>query len=317
MRKTSALILFFLLVTAFLMGMAGSARAQESESLYVPETGHWIWGEFLKAYNSVSDPVFYFGYPITDDFKDPVTRAHVQYFEKARFDLVDTADGPRVQMAPLGQLLHESGNPLADIPSEGPSCRVFPSGYNVCYAFLQFYDSFDGATRFGQPISEVEVIDDRYVQYFDNARMEWWPDLPAGQRVQLTNLGQSYFDKVVANPDLLKPSPPPDVAGNILNPRVRVFVLKSLIGADEQQTVYVIAQDQYLRAIEGAQVVVTLSYPNGTAESYRLPDTNEYGVSQYTFSTVTLPVRSVVNVRAEISIRGESGGGKAWFRMWW
>lgn len=305
------------LLTILLFPLGRPVAAQDTDSVFVPETGHWVWGEFLETYNSVADPGFYFGNPITDDFTDPVTRAHVQYFEKARFDLVDTDDGPRVQMAPLGQLLHESGNPLADIPNEGPSCRAFPSGYNVCYAFLQFYDSYDGALHFGQPLSEVEVIDGRYVQYFDYARMEWWPDLPAGQRVRLTNLGQIYFEKVVANPDLLKPSPPPDMAGNVLNPRVRVFVLKSLIGAEEQQTVYVIAQDQYLRSIEGAQVGVTLNFPNGTAESYRLPDTNEYGVSQFTFTTVNLPVRSVVTLKAEIRIRGESGSGKAWFRMWW
>lgn len=317
MRFTRELILILLLVLTVFAGVSGGVTAQESDSLYVPETGHWIWGEFLKAYNSVADPVFYFGNPITDDFHDPVTRTHVQYFEKVRFDLVDTPEGPRIQIAPLGQLLHESGHPLADIPNEGSSCRGFSSGYSVCYAFLQFYDSYDGAEHFGQPLSQVEVIDDRYVQYFDFARMEWWPDLPAGQRVRLTHLGQEYFDRVVANPDLLKPSPPPDIAGNVLNPRVRVFVLKSLIGANEQQTLFVVAQDQYLRPIEGAQVGVTMSYPNGTAESFRLPDTNEFGVSQFTFTTVTLPVRSEVKIRAEISIRGESSAGKAWFRMWW
>ena len=65
------------------------------------------------------------GYPITDDFKDPVTRGHVQYFEKARFDLVDTDDGPRIQMAPLGQLLHESGNPLsAAMTCSGPPAAI-------------------------------------------------------------------------------------------------------------------------------------------------------------------------------------------------
>ena len=257
-KRLTILFILLILITA-VSTAAVPAAAQDSDSFYVPETGHWIWGEFLKTYNSISDPRFYFGDPITDDFIDPVTKTHVQYFEKARFDLVETAEGPLVQLAPLGQLLHESGSPLADIPNEGPSCRGFSSGYNVCYAFLQFYDSFDGTNRFGLPISEVEVIDGRYVQYFDYARMEWWPDLPTGQRVQLTDLGQVYFDKVVANPDLLKPSPPPDISGNLLNPRVRVFTARALIGAGEQQTVYVVVQDMYLRAIEAAQVEVTLA----------------------------------------------------------
>ena len=91
------------ILTILLFPLWRPVAAQDTDSIFVPETGHWVWGEFLKTYNSVTDPVFYFGNPITDDFTDPVTRAHVQYFEKARFDLVDTDEGPRIQMAPLGQ----------------------------------------------------------------------------------------------------------------------------------------------------------------------------------------------------------------------
>jgi hypothetical protein len=307
----------FLLLSLLVFSLRGSVAAQHADSLYVSATGHWIWGEFLQTYNSNPDPLFYFGNPITDDFIDPLTKNHVQYFEKARFDLIETSEGPQVRLAELGQLLHESGTPLADIPNEGTSCRAFSSGYSICYAFLQFYDSFDGATHFGLPISDVEVIDGRYVQYFDYARMEWWPDLPAGQRVQLTDLGQVYFDKFVADPDLLKPSPPPESSGSRLNPRVSVFTAKSLIGAGEQQTVYVIAQDMFLRPVEAAQVEVTMLYPNGTSERYRLPPTNEYGVSQFTYTTTDLPVQSTVYIKAEIQIRGETAGAKAWFRIWW
>jgi hypothetical protein len=312
-KKLTPLLVFLFT----LLSLAGSVSAQGTASVYIPETGHWIWGEFLETYNSVSDPKLYFGNPITDDFIDPVTKTHVQYFEKARFDLVETDEGPQIQLAPLGQLLHESGSPLADIPNEGPSCRAFSSGYAVCYAFLQFYDSYDGENRFGMPLSDVEVLDGRYVQYFDYARMEWWPDLPSGRRVQLSDLGREYFDKVVADPDLLKPSPPPEISGSYLSPRVRVFTARALIGAGEQQTVYVVTRDIYQRPIEGAQVEVTLFYPNGTTELYRLPGTNELGVSQFTFANPDLSVRSVVNVKAEISIRGETGTGKTWFRIWW
>lgn len=311
--------LFLVFMTIGLLGLvfSSSAQAQDSDSVYVPETGHWIWGDFLRTYNSVPDPLMYFGYPITDDFTDPITKTRVQYFEKARFDMVETPEGPGVQIAPLGQLLHEEGNPLADIPNEGPTCRLFKTGYSVCYAFLQFYDSYAGESHFGLPLSDVEVVDGRYVQYFDRARMEWWPDRPSGQRVALTDLGRIYFDKVVARPELLKASPPANTSGNFLNPRVRVFTLKSLIGVNESQTVFVIVQDQYTRAIDGAQVGVTLNFPDGTREFYRLPETNEYGISQFTFITPELPVRSVVNILTEISIRGEHGSGRSWFRIWW
>ncbi|MCX6056239.1 MAG: hypothetical protein NTZ74_15255 [Chloroflexi bacterium] len=314
------IIRWFLVVILFLLMGAGfnhTVSAQSSDSVYVAETGHWIWGDFLRTYNSVSDPLLFFGYPITDDFTDPVTNQRVQYFQRARFDLVDTAQGPQIQIAPLGQLMHEVGAPLANIPREGPTCRSFSTGYSVCYAFLQFYDGYAGATRFGNPISEVEVIDGHYVQYFDFARMEWWPDKPSGQRVVLTDLGRMYFDKNVANPELLQPSPSANIAGKLINPVVRVFILRSLIGPNEQQTVYVIAQDQYFQPLQNTQVGVTLYFPDETKEFYRLAETNEFGISQLTFTTGNLPVRTVVNIEAEINIRGEFATGKTWFRIWW
>ncbi len=315
--KYFRLILVLLLVTGLFFYISGDSKAQSSDSVYISETGHWIWGEFLRTYNSVSDPLLFFGYPITDDFTDPITNQRVQYFQRARFDLTDTPDGPQIKIAPLGQLLHEAGAPLADIPADGPTCRDFESGFSVCYAFLQFYDAYDGANRFGNPISAVEVIDGRYVQYFDYARMEWWPDRPSGQRVVLTDLGRIYFDKVVANPELLKSSPPSNIAGNLLKPQARVFALKALIGVNEQQTIFVVAQDQYLRPIENAQIGVTLYFPDGTKEFYRLPESNEFGISQFSFTTPDLPLQSVINVQAEISIRGEFATGKSWFRLWW
>jgi hypothetical protein len=92
--KIFSLILTLAFLAA-LMPISGSVMAENKSSVYVPETGHWIWGAFLDEYNSVEDPLLYFGYPITDDFIDSVTGQHVQYFQKARFDLVDTDQGPK------------------------------------------------------------------------------------------------------------------------------------------------------------------------------------------------------------------------------
>jgi hypothetical protein len=315
--KIIRIALGIVLLAALALGLSKAANAQSSDSIYVSETGHWIWGDFLRLYNSTADPLLLYGYPITDDFVDPVTNTRVQYFQRARFDLKDTLQGPQVQIAPLGEYLHETGAPLADIPREGPTCRMFQTGFSVCYAFLQFYDANNGAQFFGDPISDVEVIDGRYMQYFQNSRMEWWPDKPSGQRVALTDVGRLYFDRVVGNPDLLKSDPPANIAGNLIKPITRVFVLRSLVGAGESQTVFVVAQDQYLRPLEGAQVGVTLTFPDGNTEFYRLTETNEFGISQFTFTVADLPTRSVINVEAEISLRGEFSLGNSWFRLWW
>jgi len=315
--KLTRVIIGILLLAAIAFGVSHSVNAQSSDSIYVQETGHWIWGDFLHLYNSSGDPLLLFGYPITDDFSDPLSDTRVQYFQKVRFDVVDTNQGPKVQIAPLGKLMYRPGAPIADIVQEGPTCRAFESGFTVCYAFLQFYDANNGAAFFGDPISSVEVIDGRYIQYFENVRMEWWPDRPSGQRVILTDLGRLYFDKFIGNPDLLKADPPANSAGKLVKPIARTFVLHSLIGAGESQTVYVIAQDQYLRPLDGAQVGVTLSFPDGTSEFYRLNETNEFGISQFTFNVANLPMRSLVNVKAEITLRGETAVGTSWFRLWW
>ncbi|MDP3449040.1 MAG: hypothetical protein Q8R87_00550 [Anaerolineaceae bacterium] len=313
LRWTSVILIFALLVAL----VPQTVKAQSSDSVFVSETGHWIWGDFLRTYNSVSDPLLYFGYPITDDFIDPQTNQRVQYFQRARFDLVDTPEGPMVQIAPLGKLLHAEGAELADIPREGPTCRSFNTGFTVCYAFLQFYDSYNGSTWFGLPISEVEVVDGHYVQYFENIRMEWWPDKPNGERVVISDLGRIYFDKEVRNPELLKSSQTASIASTLINPVVNVFALNSLVGAGEPQTIFVIVQNQNLLPVVNAQVGVTLYYPDGSKQFYRLAETNEFGISQFSFQVDQLEVRTVVNAIAEINVRGESASGKTWFRIWW
>ncbi len=130
-------------------------------------------------------------------------------------------------------------------------------------------------------------------------------------------LGKIYFDKVVANPDLLKSSPPANITGQLLDPIVRVFPQRSLIGATEAQTVFVVVQDQYLRAMPKAQVGLTVTFPDGTTQFLRLTETNEYGVSQVAFDVPNLAVQSVVKLKAEVSIRGEEATGTSWFRIWW
>ena len=311
------LIVFSLVVLMGFTTISGSVSAQGSDSVYVPETGHWLRGEFLKEYNSVSDPLLYFGYPITDDFTDSVTKVQVQYFQKARFDLVDTQDGPKVQLAPLGSLLHEENADLANIADDGPTCRRFSNGISVCYAFLQFYDAYAGANYFGLPVSKLEVIDGRYIQYFENARMEWWPERAAGERVVLTDLGRVYFDKIVANPELLKANLSVNSQEKLAHPIVRVFVQKALIGVGEQESVSVVVQNQYIQAMQGAQVGMTVTLPDGSSQFYRLPETNEYGVSQMTLPVPNLNAQSVVQLKAEVTIGGEEAAGSGWFRIWW
>jgi hypothetical protein len=65
--------------------------------------------------------------------------------------------------------------------AQGPDepCRYFDeTKHNVCGRFLKYYDSRGGLEIFGNPLSEAHRDPDLnlYVQYFQNARMEYHPE---------------------------------------------------------------------------------------------------------------------------------------------
>ena len=102
-----------------------------------------------------------------------------------------------------------------------------------------------------------------------------------------------------------------------LKPQVRLFARHALIGAGEAQEIYVIVQDQYFRPMAKSQVSVTLTYPDQTEEIYRLTETNEFGISQFSFPVPQFKVGEVISVQATITLRGETAKGSTWFRVWW
>ncbi len=236
-------------------------------------------------------------------------------FPARRFDLVDTVHGPQVQIAPLGEWLHEGSAPRRIFPTMDPLAGALRPGIRVL-CFLQFYDRQNGLARFGEPVSAVEVLMAATCSIFICAHGVG-PERAAGERVTLTDIGRLYFDKVVADPELLKSSPPANIAGKMLKPRVHVFVGKALARANDAQTVFVVVQDQYLRPMEGAQVGVTVVAPDATREFYRLPATNANGITQFTLTVGAYPEREIITLNAEATIRGETAHGSGWFRIWW
>lgn len=69
------------------------------------------------------------------------------------------------------------------------------TGHYVKGDFLTFYNSSSNATFiYGYPITEEFISKDGVrIQYFQRARFEYRAELPFGQRVQLTSLGQATF----------------------------------------------------------------------------------------------------------------------------
>lgn len=283
-------------------------------------TGHIVRGAFLEQYAGVRNPLDIYGLPITGEFEGMSTFGitTVQYFNKSRFDLVKDLEGnDKVVVANLGELMYPGPGPLAPVSSDGPTCRKFPStGKSVCYAFLQYYDANDGAVNFGDPISDLEIREGRYVQYFQKARMEWVPELEADSHVVLTDLGKRYFDFMVGDPDRLRPEGS-SIPGKPRKPQAYAFVASPLITASSQQTLNVVVVDMFHKPVANAQVWVFILTPDGRSDPYRASDTNADGISSLQFPVGNLSPTQIVELEVKVTANGEEAAAKSWYRIWY
>jgi hypothetical protein len=308
-------ILLLLILTAVCQPVA----AQDSTSLWFPETRHSVKGDFLKFYNSAKDPLTIFGYPITEAFLDS-TNHLTQYFQRARFDLVSTERGMVVALAHLGKFLMPEIRVPYNIEQTGPTCRLFPATQKtVCYAFLQFYDANQGEIYFGDPISGLEISDGRIVQYFTNVRMEWLQNMPEGRKVVLTQLGTIAYGKFVDD-DKIRNSPIPIRPADtpITKITARAFVKSILLAPGMQETIYVIVQDQNLIPVKGAQATLKAIYPDGTEfdkSQYDLTDQN--GILVITLPVMAIAPKQVVNLVISVTFQTHQAKTTSWFRIWY
>jgi hypothetical protein len=312
-----------LLFLAAAISLEPSYAQQEAVS-YFPETGHWVKGDFLTAYASVSNPSLIFGNPITGEFQTQTVPNHsnltVQYFQRSRFEYhPENPEELRVILTNLGELLYELEQPgvAVAVPTNFPSCRYFnETDHHVCYAFLDFFDAYGGIAQFGYPISEIEIRDRRLVQYFQRARFEWHPELPSGQRVKLTDLGDLYFD-LYENAEYRNPE---EIDNNVPSPvldlKVYAFIEKAVIRPGLMQEIYVIVRDQRYRAVANAQVVFTIILTDGSEDRYIMPLTDIHGLT-----TLEFPTQSQVWGTAEIAITVTydqfQKQTRTSYRIWW
>jgi hypothetical protein len=303
-----------ILILAILLIPLGQASAQSADVQFFPETGHSVRGDFLRFYKSVQSPTLIFGYPITERITSKNGQT-VQYFQRARFELLpELPESQRVQLTSLGRATYQTGRQLTLNNSAG--CDSFPTGYAVCFAFLDFFKANGGTAQFGNPISPFEFHENLIVQYFERARFEWRADRPEGQRVVLTDLGRIYFEQLGEDPALLKPVTPLDATINsVLSIKVRAFVAKPITHASGQQTVYAIVQNQTGQAISNATGKATIKWPDGRTEEYFFT-TNAAGIGTATFNFANQKQGELIPIDVVVAYQGLAGATRTSFRIW-
>jgi hypothetical protein len=287
---------------------------------YFPETGHYVRGEFLVKYHSVPNPKELYGNPISIAFVSPTIGRLVQYFEKARFELDgEKLSGQQVQVSDLGKLVRGDKQPVTGVENS-PACKTFPeTGFQVCFAFLEFCNANGGEAQFGHPISNREVwTDGQQVQYFQKARLELRPGLPPGKRIIVAELGRIAFYTLGEDPTMLIAEQDDSTINSIVELKVHAYSKSAVVPRSGNQTIYVVVQDQRLLPVFGARVELVITMPSGEPRRILIPGTTgENGIIQYTFpySTQSLGIVKVeVQVKLEDKLLGRTVTS---FRIWW
>jgi hypothetical protein len=292
------------------------AQTQEQDPRYFSETGHNVKGDFLQFYNLNPNAVFLYGYPITEEFVNRDGRT-VQYFQRARFEYhADFPEGQRVQLTQLGRETYFSTGQLN--VSNTFACRTYAeTGYPVCFSFLEFFDLYGGVAQFGYPVSGFEYHENKIVQYFEKARLEWQPWKTEGQRVVVSDLGRMYFDKLGEEVALLSPVKPLDrTSTDIINLQVRAFVWKAVTLATDSQLIFVIVQDQNLQPVANASCTTIMHWPDGRAELTTLI-TNTNGVGMVPLSFISQPYGSLIYADVACVFSRFSANTTTSFRIWY
>jgi hypothetical protein len=280
---------------------------------YFSETGHFVEGEFLRFYNNAPNPELVYGYPITSQFTSRDGKT-AQYFQRARFELVTDAQGNEaVRLTPIGAALHQ---PIAQLEPQNPAACESISGYQVCYDFLEFYRTNGGAAQFGNPVSNAEEQSAIYIQYFENARFEWRAQ-GTPSRVEISQLGQSYFDRLGEDRSQLIPPQPLDASiAPVISLDVRAFIARPITRSSGEQTVAVFAQDQNARGISGAKVNFSVQLPDGNTQTFSaLTDSN--GIARISFGFINQPPGELVSIDIRVEAGGKTSQTRISFRIWY
>jgi hypothetical protein len=306
-----------LVILTLLLAPVRQSHAQTSDNeQYFPETGHTVKGEFLHFYRNAADPALIYGFPISEQFTSRDGKI-VQYFERARFELNgDLPGNGSVLRTPLGRAAYEAGSPKLDINNPA-ACRSFQTGYQVCFAFLDFYQANGGTAQFGNPISPFEFHENLIVQYFENARFEWRADRPEGQRVVLTDLGRLYFDRLAEDPAQLRPIRTLNATiSSILSIHARAFVKHAITQSTGQQTVYIVVQSQTNQPVADANGKATIHFTDQHTEEYFFT-ANSSGLGSVTFNFENQRAGELVPIEIIVAYQGLAAKTTASFRIWY
>lgn len=317
-RRAALIQVIALTLLALLLGAcAGGGTAVATP---IGATGIPVGAEFAPFY-AAAGGARVFGYPITEAFQPATDEPLTQYFQTMRLDYrPEQPAGQQVTVYPLGEwafagVLKPEPAPVA----ENGRSRLFPeTGYTVQDEFLTFYEDHAGVQLFGPPISPQLDEGGLRVQYFRNGRLEWRPELPVVQRVQVSLLGQAHFDTVMVFRYRQIYAARPVSSAGLTEVNVAAAVKSSVLYAGDEQVLYVTVQTADGRAVPDLLVAVTITYAE-QSQIVELGRTDADGRIQTKLDLTAIPPGNQVQLLVTAyAINGDPiGAAMLGFRTWW
>lgn len=315
--------LFGLIAFGLILSISASpAAAFEGPGRYYSETGHTLDARFVFFYDAHGG-LELIGFPITEAFLDPYTGLLVQYFQNARFELAADPDtgGLAVRMSPLGDLMggweasDQAGSAFAGSRS---GCEFYPpSGHSVCHAFLDFFLIHGGVQQLGYPISEIVLENERLVQYFQGFRLEWAPESGMNSQIRVAPLGRLHFEYMGYNRNFLRPNPPSNTfTYEILTLQLGASLMRPVVGADDEQTVFIHVLDQNFQPVQNAAVTLVIHFSDEDRIILLTP-TDSTGISRAAIRFEGKHPGEMVVLEYVVSYGTVAARTTDSFRIWW
>ena len=317
---TCLLALGFLLVAPSSAQQSGPVCADVQ---FFPESRHNVCDQFLAYFQSRGGAEI-FGYPITEQFLE--NGRLVQYFQRARMEHhPELSAAYQVQLGLLGdQFAPLDLKPrigASDKPkSNDPQRRYFPeTGHTVQHSFLAFFEENGGLDIFGYPVTEFFSENDRVMQYFQRALMEWDPNQSS---VVLHHLGEMWVDQQPQLRTLQNTTPQLSPSGEMISSTDVVDALHTtasvrgaVVRAKGDQTVWVYVNDQDGRPVAGARVAFVVLSPSGDAE-FQLAPTDALGHTQADYRVEGAGAGERVILEVVVSFQGVKTETRTSYFVW-
>ena len=296
-----------LLLFALLLLLAGCMVGRSSNSQETAGSANFIpIGKEFRSFYETNGGQRVFGYPLTDPFPNVSGDRIIQYFQRMKLEYDPARDD--IHISALGEW---------DAPSGSAEYQASSDPLLTEGAFLTFYEKYNGELLFGRPITPQIDEAGMRIQYFDNARLEWHPELPLDYRVQVGLLGEAHYRQVglYMNPGRSRPLDSATVREAIISVNFRAPIMYS----GDSQVIFVQVQTpEGHRPVTGVKIELAVSY-DGRTELIELIETDGAGYTQgdLVLHNVTPGQKVKVLVTASAPGGPTIGTTSQSFRTWW